>query len=468
MKKLLIISIFSLVSSLFALCEAQYNVLHNFNDTLGQEPTTSSLILSGNVLYGMVYTGGANNKGCIFSMDTSGKNYKDLLDFNSTNGALPGGSLTLSGNKLFGMTSQGGTNYGCVFSIDTNGTGYRNLHKFNGTNGANPYGSLTLLGNKLFGMTNGYSSLGDSGTIFSIDTNGTGFKTILTFHKAIGVFPWGDLTLSVSGKVLYGMTWQGGANGDGVVFSIDTNGNNYKDLLDFNGTNGQGPYGSLTLLGNKLYGMTNGGGVSSRGLIFSLDTNGGSYKDLLNFNGTNGQGPEGSLLLSGPTMFGMTGNGGPNNGVLFSIDTSGSGYQDLFNCNTDSGFSPLGSLILSGNVLYGLTQQGGKYDAGVIFSFKDTAIHITGVNTISAGTGLKVYPNPSNGIFNIVENGELKNENQTIEVYNLIGEQVYSQKSTFNSQLTINLNNQPSGIYLYRVLSENGNFIGEGKLIIQK
>jgi hypothetical protein len=44
---------------------------------------------------------------------------------------------------------------------------------------------------------------------------------------------------------------------------------------------------------------------------------------------------------------------------------------------------------------------------------------------------------------------------------------VYSQLSTLNPQLSINLN-QPNGIYLYRVLNEDGCLIGEGKLVIQR
>ena len=39
-------------------------------------------------------------------------------------------------------------------------------------------------------------------------------------------------------------------------------------MLDFNGTNGKNPYGSLTLSGTTLYGMTSLGGANNLGLIF--------------------------------------------------------------------------------------------------------------------------------------------------------------------------------------------------------
>jgi len=32
----------------------------------------------------------------------------------------------------------------------------------------------------------------------------------------------------------------------------------------------------------------------------------------------------------------------------------------------------------------------------------------------------------------------------------------------------LNLSNEPNGIYFYRILQDNGNLLGEGKVIIQK
>ncbi len=73
--------------------------------------------------------------GCIFSIDTNGSKYTDIFDFNGTNGATPqGGSLILSRNILSGMTEFGGVNNdGCIFSVDTNGSGYKKLLDFTTT-----------------------------------------------------------------------------------------------------------------------------------------------------------------------------------------------------------------------------------------------------------------------------------------------------------------------------------------------
>src|SRR3984885_2056797 len=116
------------------------------------------------------------------------------------------------------MTSQGGIyNSGCVFTVDTNGTNYKDLHNFNDTNGANPYGNLIASGHKLYGMTlNGGLSDSSDGVIFSIDINGSAFKVMFGFdfapnHYKNGYAPSGSLTQV--GNKLYGMTEEGGSIG---------------------------------------------------------------------------------------------------------------------------------------------------------------------------------------------------------------------------------------------------------------
>jgi len=99
---------------------------------------------------------------------------------------------------------------------------------------------------------------------------------------------------------------------------------------------------------------------------------------------------------------------------------------------------------------------------------------VTAINkVINNSSGLMVYPNPNNGLFTL----SLSNVNQksaggrtscNIEIYNVLGEKVYSQFTTDNSQFTIDLNGQPNGIYLYRVLAETGELAGEGKIVMEK
>jgi len=109
-----------------------------------------------------------------------------------------------------------------------------------------------------------------------------------------------------------------------------------------------------------------------------------------------------------------------------------------------------------------------------------------GLTSITPQTNnVLLYPNPNNGQFTIAVKSHELRANSNIEVYNMLGEKVYSNyqisngaalmSSLNNVQLTntssnyqINLSSQPNGIYLYRVISETGQLIGDGKLIIQK
>lgn len=470
-KSILLLSVLFLLGT--GATKAQFTDLHNFNKTNGANPN-GILMLSGGVLFGSAGGGGAHNDGDIFKIDTGGSGYKDLFDFNGTNGMYPW-SLVLSRSQLFGMTYFGGAHGdGLIFSIDTNGNMYKDLFDFNGANGANPTGSLMLSGNILYGMTSN-GGIHDSGCIFKMDTNGSGYKDIYDFKGAPdGNHPYGALTLSASGKVLYGMTDWGGVHDSGCIFSIDTNGNGFKLLFSFTKAQGDYPPGSLTLVGNKLNGMAEGGGANGAGCIFSIDTNGSGFKDMLDFNGTNGFSPLGDLTLYGNRFYGTTSNCffADSGGTIFSIDTNGSGFKTLyyFIANNGYGPTPSGDVILAGKALYGDTYFGGPDSVGYVFKLDTNTT--TSINKLTATSGrISLYPNPSNGIFNItLSHAELVAASQTtVEIYNVMGQKVNVGKlKQVEGDNLINISNQPNGVYLYRLITQTGNLIGEGKLIIQK
>jgi hypothetical protein len=81
---------------------------------------------------------------------------------------------------------------------------------------------------------------------------------------------------------------------------------------------------------------------------------------------------------------------------------------------------------------------------------------------------VKVYPNPSNGVFTIALVGAQNFVPSTIEIYNVLGQNVYSKFPTPLSPLTINLSGQPNGVYLYKVINKDGLLIDNGKVIIVK
>lgn len=96
-------------------------------------------------------------------------------------------------------------------------------------------------------------------------------------------------------------------------------------------------------------------------------------------------------------------------------------------------------------------------EAGTILKYNGTV----GVQELKNSLLAQVYPNPSNGAFTVKA---VKNFN-SIEVLNVTGEKVYSA-SLNGTELNVNLENQPKGIYFYRLTSDN-NTLKTGKIIIQ-
>jgi uncharacterized repeat protein (TIGR03803 family) len=355
-----------ILSCLFVAVQAQYSKLYEFvqnNDI--SSPYSAQMLLSNNVLYGISSSGGANNLGCIFKVNTDGTGYSKLFDFNGTNGQYPSGSLILSGNTMFGTVRNGGANgLGCIFKIKTDGTGYTKLLDCSGaSNGSNPRDALTLSGSYLYGTAE-YGGANNLGCIFKIDTNGAGFVKLHDLADAEGSYPRGSLTLS--GTVLYGTTTNGGASGGGSVFKINTDGSGFTKLCDLNGCSN----GTLVLSGTVLYGTTVLGGSGS-GSAFKVNTDGSGYTDIVSYNGTTtGHYSRGSLVLSGTVLYGFTESGGANGyGCIYKVNTNGTGYTKVldFDGTSNGGDPEGGALVLSGTVLYGMTNMGGSAGVGCVF-----------------------------------------------------------------------------------------------------
>jgi uncharacterized repeat protein (TIGR03803 family) len=107
--------------------------------------------------------------------------------------------------------------------------------------------------------------------IFKIKSDGTGYSKLLDFAGAVnGSTPPGSLIFD--GTFLYGMTYAGGVNDSGTIFKIMPDGTGYSKLLDFSGAvNGSYPNGSLISDGTFLYGMTRNGGANDNGTVFKLN-----------------------------------------------------------------------------------------------------------------------------------------------------------------------------------------------------
>ena len=299
-----------------------FSVLHSFTYGADGGSPYGSLTLVGSTLYGMTCCGGTGGYGTIFSIGMDGSNFTLLHTFmgGALDGAVPRAALILSGSTLYGITNQGGTaGQGTVFSIGVDGTGFTLLHSFTGVglDGSYPgFSSLVLSSGTLYGVTE-QGGTSSQGTIFSIGTDGTGFNVLYSFTGGTdGAAPNGSLILF--GNTLYGTTVQGGTASDGTIFSIGTDGSNFDVLHTFTGgaTDGANMYGDLILSGGIFYGMTYEGGSNNEGTIFSMAIDGSAFNLLYSFGATatDSFNPQGDLILSGNALYGMSSYGGSRSG----------------------------------------------------------------------------------------------------------------------------------------------------------
>jgi uncharacterized repeat protein (TIGR03803 family) len=383
--------------------------LHSFSGYLANAPL-GGLVLSSNTLYGA--TPGQGRYGIVFKVDTGGTGFTVLHSFNYGDGEKPWGGLLLWGTTLYGTTTSGGSGgLGTVFAVNTDGMGFTNLHSFSvtacscctNTDGAIPYAGLVLSGTTLYGTTS-IGGAGGRGAIFAVSTDGTGFTNLYSFTAdSDGGNPVAGLILS--GNTLYGTAQNWGASGNGTVFALNTDGTGFRTLhtftalsSDYANSDGANPRSAMALSGDMLYGTTPNGGEAGNGTVFAINTDGTGFTTVhtftaqtgWNFYGdqVNGDGaqPYAGLALSGGKLYGTTAWGGAfGGGAVFSLNTNGTGFTTLHSFTArgiyGDGVNPLGPLICSDNTLYGTTDWSG----GTVFSISllpQLTITLAGKNVV--------------------------------------------------------------------------------------
>jgi len=375
----------------------------NFNNGAvdGVYPFGSLMQASDGLLYGMTINGGTYGYGVLFSFNPITHKDTVLVNFNGANGKAPYQSnlIQATNGLLYGLTENGGTNDdGVLFSYNIATHQETVLVNLVDSIGVGPFGSLIqATDGMLYGMTvTGGANF--NGVIFRYDIIHNKDTVVFSFDgSAYGGSPWGSLLQASDGK-LYGMTQFGGTNSQGVIFRF--NPVTYDDTVMFNfdgNAYGGSPEGSLIQATNgKLYGMTEFGGSNGDGILFRLDPITGDDSVLLNFNGTDGSSPMGSLMqASNGLLYGMTWSGGTSaygNGTFFSynitteFDSVITNFHDLGTA-PGAGEGPYGNIMQATNgKFYGLTQSGGQYNEGVLFSYKpgdptDSTLHSFGGNS---------------------------------------------------------------------------------------
>jgi len=293
------------------------SLLHSFSFSEGVLPQ-GSLAVSGSTLYGMTAFGGADLEGTIFEIGTNGSGFQVLHEFTggASDGANPTGSLTVYGTTLLGMTDSGGDGYGGIFEMNIDGSGFDLIHAFTGgaTDGASPQGSLSLSGNTVYGMTQAGGAYG-KGAVFSYTlptTNGVWSATGGGSWSAAGNWSGGAIPRLIGDSATFGssITAPSTVTMDGIWTVGNINFNSASSYTIAAGADAGGASGSINLSNSGAdAAITDGGGAQYITAPVLLTSN----VTLTVVNSTD------SLQLSGP----ISGSGAVTSGGNGTVVLSG-------------------------------------------------------------------------------------------------------------------------------------------------
>ncbi len=411
-------------------------------------------------LWGTASAGVSDNKGVIFSANDDGTGYTVKYNFvTDFPGVSPQSGLTLAKGKFYGVTNSGGANdVGLLFEYDPVNDTYTKKHDFDGANGSYPYSAMVLANNGLlYGLTY-QGGTNDYGVLYSYDPVNNIFTNLNSLSASLGGRAQGNLMQASNGK-LYGLTMLGGANSGGTLIEYTIAGNLLAKKVDLPA--GSAPTGELTETGGLLFGLTYGGGSNSVGTLFEYDPVGVTLTVRVNFDGTSkGSYPSGSLVkASNGLLYGMTSLGGANGfGTLFEYNSGTTTLTKKIDFNSANGSLPQSKLFQATDTnLYGATTNGGANNEGVLFRY------VIGTNSLTVRANFNSADIGSNPASSLVQAADGKlygvapyggpTTNGTLFAYDPTNDAISKRVDFSNSS---NGSNPQSGM----VLAPNGLFYG--------
>lgn len=260
---------------------------------------------------------------------------------------------------------------GAVGARQASAQSFTVIHNFTGgSDGANPLGGFFIVGEELYGAASSGGSSG-VGVVFKLNTSGE--ETVLHEFSGgtDGANPEGRLVMDKAGN-FYGTTNIGGVSNAGTVFKVTRKGVETV-LYSFPGKpDGANPVAGLAIdKEGNLYGTTTAGGASGNGTVFKLAVpteTGGEWAEQVLYSfgaGTDGKTPVGGVTLDASgNLYGTTSAGGTDgDGTVFELTPSTPSWTENilhnFLLGSDGGV-PYAGLVLDDETLYGATTEGGE------------------------------------------------------------------------------------------------------------
>ena len=365
----------------------------------GTGSSNSLMLASDGNFYGATVAGGTLMNGVLFKLTPDGT-YTDIHNFGFTpDGATVVTSLMeASDGNLYGVTDSGGANYrGTIFQYNLSTEVFTTVYNF--AIGGGSYSQLVDDGRgHLYGSTS-YDGLDGLGNVFSWNYKTSSYTDIYDFKNgADGQHPWGGIIVASDGRI-YGTSRFGGPTdhtgtglGDGVAWSVDVHGTDFKVIHNFgaSATDGYSPVQGFvegpdhSLYSTTLYGGKDCSAINSSngcGTLYKITEDGtdSTYTQIFAFNLSAGQGvnpQHGSPTLGGDGRLYVVGpQGGPTGyGQLMAFTTTGI-YTDVHDFaaagDIDTSGTPAAAVLedQSGD-LWGGTITGAEHQNGDIFKIE--------------------------------------------------------------------------------------------------
>jgi uncharacterized repeat protein (TIGR03803 family) len=262
------------------------------------------------------------------------------------------------------------------------------LYNFKGgsSDGANPDTGVTIgPGGALFGNT-AEGGASDNGVLFALTPPASPGGTWTETAHAFPYYTGGAYGLVAGPSALYGTTFNGGTSGSGTVYSIAllAGPGQGRVLYEFSpGADGVNPKASATIgSGGVLYGPTYEDGANGCGTVFALTppaSAGGAWTEStiysLTTNDGCGQLDAALVIGSGGVIYAADEIGGPAGvGRVFSLTPPAAPggawtHTVLYDFKGPSdGIYPVGLTLSDGGVIYGAANRGGPHGFGTVFS----------------------------------------------------------------------------------------------------
>jgi uncharacterized repeat protein (TIGR03803 family) len=349
-----------------------FAVLHHFKaKTEGAHPAALVFGQDGQ-LYGTAGRGDANDPGTLWRMKPDGSGFRVIVQ--SRDGVTPAGLVLGADGKFYGVGASldsPDVAEGILWRVATNGRGLEVVHAFAAAdNGRVPYGPLLFAGDYVYGMTAEGGRHG-GGNVWRMKRDGSGFAVLHDFDAATDGSR-GTFTLGPGGTLL-GATSSGGRNGYGALWRINRDGRRFAVQRHLAGASDGAYPSSASVIGSHdwMFGVTEQGGANGEGVLWRSKTDGRRFAVLRHFAAENdGGAPVGVVIGADGRLYGATLTGGSGNaGTLWRMTQDGTQFEVLRHFETwADGSSLVGSLAVAADGrIYGCHAGGGAAGFGTLW-----------------------------------------------------------------------------------------------------